>query len=81
MRVYPIASFSKYLPLILSAILFLSASHSARPRTQSGELLHRLGDGAAGGAGHSARVHSVAFHPTQPWVLTAGADGLLKMFH
>ncbi len=30
---------------------------------------------------HARGVLDVAFHPTQPWVVTAGADGLLKMFH
>ena len=25
-------------------------------------------------------VFSVAFHPRQPWIFTAGGDGLIKLF-
>jgi WD40 repeat protein len=40
---------------------------------QSGELVYRLGE-AAGSGGHSARVHDVAFHPTQPLLYSCSAD-------
>jgi ribosome biogenesis protein ERB1 len=30
--------------------------------------------------GHEGAVHDVTFHPTQPWVFSAGGDGLIKMY-
>ena len=34
------------------------------------------GHGVVGGAG----VFSVAFHPKQPWVASAGADGVINLY-
>ena len=38
------------------------------------KILH--GHGVVGGLG----VLSVTFHPKQPWVFTAGADGVINLF-
>lgn len=34
------------------------------------------GHGAVGGAG----VNAVAFHPRQPWLVSAGADGIINLY-
>lgn len=34
------------------------------------------GHGVVGGIG----VHAIAFHPRQPWVFSAGADGLINLY-
>ena len=38
------------------------------------KVLH--GHGVVGGMG----VLSVAFHPKQPWIATAGADGIINLY-
>jgi WD40 repeat protein len=34
------------------------------------------GHGVKGGIG----VHSLAFHPKQPWIFSAGADGVINLY-
>jgi ribosome biogenesis protein ERB1 len=34
------------------------------------------GHGVKGGIG----VHSIAFHPKQPWIFSAGADGVINLY-
>lgn len=34
------------------------------------------GHGVKGGIG----VHSLAFHPKQPWIFSAGADGIINLY-
>jgi ribosome biogenesis protein ERB1 len=34
------------------------------------------GHGVKGGLG----VRAIAFHPTQPWVFSAGADGVINLY-
>jgi ribosome biogenesis protein ERB1 len=58
----------------------LSFSTSVRSDLTRNPLLVPLkvlrGHGVVGGVG----VLSVAFHPKQPWLVTAGADGLINLF-
>lgn len=43
-------------------------------QTQTGELKHTLDS-------HTQSVESIAFHPTQPWLVSGSYDGTIKIWH
>ena len=63
----------KSLPPMLLALSHVS-DLSRSPMIVPLKILH--GHGVVGGLG----VLSVTFHPKQPWVFTAGADGVINLF-
>lgn len=64
-----------YVPLPFSSLhLFLHSDLTKNPLIVPLKVLR--GHGVVGGVG----VLSVAFHPRQPWVFSAGADGVVNLF-
>jgi hypothetical protein len=66
-------SFICPIPNFVSFIRFVS-DLSRNPMIVPLRILR--GHGVVGGIG----VHAIAFHPRQPWIFSAGADGLINLY-